>query len=77
MRVGTGGSSDGAAAVVSGVSDWTVAVGGGWVDGAAFGCHFFRSGVGAIDAAVTGADVTVGIDGVIDAVSEAGDTAGF
>jgi len=73
-----GASTDGAAGVVSAVSGCAVALGVGSVGGAEgvdFGCHFFRSGVWVIGAAVA-VSVSVGTDGstvVISGMREAAD----
>ena len=62
-----------AGVVVSSVSDEVVAVGsgcsGGGGCGVDFGCHFLRSGVGAVNSVVD-LGASVGIDGVDSVVSE-------
>jgi hypothetical protein len=79
LRTGAGASFVGAgvalslAILVSGkASSEVVAVGGcGSADGAGgvdFGCHFLRSGGGAIDS-LGDAGVSMGVDGVLGAVS--------
>ena len=75
MRSGAGASSAGVTGLVSEASGCAVAIGKGGVD---FGCHFLRSGMEAIGVVVeTAVSVSEEIDGVIDAVSEGEDVAGF
>ena len=75
MRAGGGGSSVGAAGFSSGVLGWVAVRGGGsagGADGMDFGCHFLRSGVGAI-----GVAVAVGFSVRIVVVSRVRDVSGF